>query len=388
MKQYFLFLIFSFSGLTIFAQQAEQIYSITKKQKNYAYYSQQADLWEKEVKKSQKSANAWFNYYKAARMNNMFAGSDGSRYDMDAIAKELKTNLPNSFEYHYVDYKQEYDREKGYPHLLKAYTLDPERYETWDGFISKGEIEGDTKAMKTFFEKWYQHEMYSPGLTTWNYNAIIGLEKDAVFITFGDNDTYPVWFLQQVKNVRTDIANINASLLLDQNYRNKIFTQLNIPSFDKKLEDSENYETYRDELMEHVIKNIDRPTYIGISAPHSFRKTHHDQLFIVGLAFKYCSYKFDHVAVIRNNYENLFLKDYLTNNLNNDFSQSVVDYHNQQYIPCLTVLYKHYLLSGETRKADKLADLLIHIGDKCNRQEEIADFLEKQKKTWRSVIKF
>ncbi len=378
MKQVILLFIFSLSGLTIYAQQPEQIYSITKIQKNYAYYSQQAELWEKEVKKSQKDANAWQNYYTAARMNNAFAEADDSRYDMDEIAKDLKHNLPNTFEYHYVSYKQERDRDKAFPHLQKAYAIDPDHYLTWDTFISTAEVEGDTETMKTFFEKWYKHEMYSQGLSAWNYNAIIGLEKDAIFLTFGDNDTYPVWFLQKIKDVRTDVSNVNVSLLSFDKYRIQKFKQLNIPAFDKKIEDSGNYQKHRDALMEHIIKHTDRPVYIGISSPKSFRKKHHEQLYIVGLAFKYCEQKFDHVAVIRNNYENLFLKDYLTTNLDNDFSQSVVDYMNQQYIPCLTVLYKHYLLSGESSKAKKLEDLLVQIGDKCERKDEIANFLAKQ----------
>ena len=98
------------------------------------------------------------------------------------------------------------------------------------------------------------------------------------------------------------------------------------------------------------------------------------------MTFKYSTHDFDHVAVIRNNFENLFLKDYLITNLNNDFSQSVVDYMNQQYIPCLTVLYKHYMLSGEQRKADDLETLLMHIGKHSGREKELTDFLAKIRK--------
>lgn len=378
MKQGLLLLLILISSYS-FAQQPEQVYSITEKQKDYTYYNEQAGLWEKEINKSTKNANAWMNYFTAARMNNMFAKEGNDKYDLKVIAKNLKANLPNSFEDYYVSYKLENNPDLSYVHLQKAYDLDSNRYETWEAFITKAEKEGDTEAMKSLFEKWYRHEMYSPGLSTWNYNAIIGLDQNAIFITFGDNDTYPIWFLQTIKNIRTDVTNLNASLLVDDKYRANKFKALGIPAFEKTLEEMGDYKAYRDELIEHILNNTERPSYIGMGSPRSFRDKHHEQLFIVGLAFKYCKEDFDHLAVIRNNYENLFLKDDFKSDLDNDFSQSVVDFMSQQYIPCFTVLYKHYLLSGEERKAAELEKVLIRIGEKSQRQDQIAGFLEKQK---------
>ena len=380
MKRFFLITIFLLPGLLLLAQKPEQVYSITRVQKNYDYYNEQAGLWEKEITKTPKDATAWFNYYTAARMNNMFAGEGGTKYDIDVIIENLKTALPNTFEYYYLSYVQNTWSEEGYAYLDKAYAMDSERYEPWDSYITKAEIEGDTKAMKTFFEKWYHHEMYSPGITSWNYNVLIGLDKNALLLTFGDNDTYPLWLLQSLKNIRTDVKLVNISLLNHLPYQEKVFKELGIPAFGKTYEEVSDFQSYRNMMMEHVLKNTSRPAYIGISAPKSFRKKHHDQLYVVGLAFKYSEDDFDHVAVIRKNYETLFLKDYLKTNLVNDFSQSVVDHMNQQYIPCLTVLYKHYLLSGEDLKAQEVQGLLISIGEKNQKEEEIQSFLSKFKK--------
>ncbi len=377
MKSFFLIPILILTNVLLFAQEPEQVYSITRLQKDYTYYSQQAHLWEKEIKTSPNDANAWFNYYTAARMNNMFAGKDGARYDIETIIEDLKAKLPNTFEYHYVSFVQNHRKPEGYEHLKKAYTIDQSRYEPWDSFITKAEIEGDTKTMKTFFEKWYNHKLYSPGITSWNYNVLIGLDKDALLLTFGDNDTYPLWLLQSFKNIRTDVKVVNTSLLMHPPYQEKVFKDLGIPTFEETLEDVGDFQLFRNKLMEHVLKNTNRSSYIGISSPASFRKKHHDQLYPIGLAFKYSLDDFDHVAVIRKNYETLFLKDYLKTNLVNDFSQSVVDHMNKQYIPCLTVLYKHYIGSGEKTKANEVKDLLLSIGEKSDKQAEVQSFLAK-----------
>ncbi len=382
-----LLLVFFLPGLAAGQKtKPELIYPLTIMAKSPDYYRTQALLWEQEVDQRPEDANAWFNYYKAARNANVLALDPD--FSLGAIVKELSGAIPHTFEHYYIEFWESPLENRRYDLLLKAHELAPDRIEAYHDLITYYELTGEKNLRSYYCQKWYESNAISPGVLDWNYNALMSVESNAILLTQGDNDTYPAWVLQEVMKVQPGVRVLNLYLLAaNREYRDRVYRELGlVPQFASAMKMDLLGQV--EQVAQHIFEHAKLPVYYGISVPATMRRQEEEHLYLTGLAFLRSLTALDNVAIIRHNVERKFRMDNLKLTTAFDRSQSVVNHMNINYIPPLILLHRHYVSTGESAKATELQQLVLDLAKRDGKEETVRLYFEDQKevKPFESLI--
>ncbi|MCA5004373.1 glycosyltransferase family 117 protein [Sphingobacterium bovistauri] len=78
------------------------------------------------------------------------------------------------------------------------------------------------------YQNWDDHDRSD---RTWTrdmaYNYLQSCEPDAILFTYADNDTFPLWYLQEVEGIRTDVRIVNLSYLQSDWYVKQAMHDIN-----------------------------------------------------------------------------------------------------------------------------------------------------------------
>ncbi len=107
---------------------------------------------------------------------------------------------------------------EGRKYLERAAAMDPTFTEPWFVLVTMYMDARDEEKIDAALRRLLESGSIADEVMDYNYNMLIGLDKDAIIITSGDNDTYPGWILTRVLKVRPDVAIVNRSLLNSEWY--------------------------------------------------------------------------------------------------------------------------------------------------------------------------
>lgn len=363
---------------SLFAQKPERVHGWAVVQQPMSWYQAQVEAWKRELERNPSNAMGWYNCYYALRILNKFNPDDKRTYEerkaqLDSFFLKMEKHIPGTYEYNLskwsnagFDMKQRFY----YDEVLR---LGKNRNEHADFVINFGEIDRDLKARDEGCRMKVANGSVSPGFLNYNFNVLVGLKPNAILFTCGDNDTYPAWILQS-QGIRKDVTVINLALVLIEEYRNKLFKELNIPKFDSI--DFSNDQKTNNALVNHVIKYTKNPVYIGVTVDIKAFKNIEDNLYLTGMAYEYNTQTVDDIAALRKNFEQLYALDYIDKSYTPDISIDIVRVVNQNYLLPMIKLYDHYKAVGDLQRMAWIKQKVLAIAKYSDQEKEVIKHVE------------
>ena len=383
------FILISQQGYLPAAQliKPEKVYRIVYEIQTDEWYRQQAALWKKEIDKNPKDASAWMNYYNANRYANFDNIQAEERQEkLNQIIEDMGKAIPDSYEYYILKFKTNSDL-NNISLIEKAYALDPQRPDAYYDLLTWYAIKGETSRFNEFCEKLYRSKDIAPWLMNYNYNVLKSTEPNAILITNGDNDTYPAWLLQQVKNIRADVTILNISLTSIQSYFENTVKSKKIDLDYKSLQSRAQQKgaaNYPAALMQEIAAELSEkypqyPLYFALTVYPDHIEAFKENLYTVGLAYRYNKKRLDNIALIRKNLEQNFILDYLKFDYAGDQypGKRLAARINLNYISPMMLLAEHYSLSGDQEKALRWKNFALSLAEAAGNKEAVEEINKK-----------
>jgi hypothetical protein len=254
----------------------------------------------------------WFNSYTNKR--NSYLSDDGviskkEQEELGVVISESKSYISNSFEFNYINLRQNRNNAEAGKHLQEAIKtggisnslLLPEiawiaerlgdvskRNQALGQYESQGNLSGVQKAM-----------------ATWSLNIV---EPGSLIITNGEFDTYPLWLQQQKKNMHI----VSLGMLEDADWLSKT-----LKSWNPGMAVPKNINSARS-LIDFLLKQSAKPVYLSLSIRSGILSSYSSNLNPVGPLARLSSTSWNSTTALATFYLDASFQQYLKSGLNSN----------------------------------------------------------------------
>lgn len=278
--------------------------------------------------------------------------------DYEEREVELRVKDPNSFDYQYLKYVNSPADDKDFTALKNAYKVASTNKEVQFEMAKYYELVNDKVSKQELCKK--LNTSLSSGLKEYAYNTLMSVEKNGILITFGEDDTYPIWVLQELENVRKDVKVLNYDLLVNKEYRKQQEGKLGLKFANK-------YSNNLDVLKDVSIKNPNKNIYYSLTVSHLILKQLKANLYNTGLALKYSETAYNNTKELKTNWETGFKKVALKSVTKNNVDTKI----EMNYVLALVQLSKYYKVNNQTKKYDEVKQLALAIAKRNGKENQV-----------------
>ncbi|WP_432714328.1 hypothetical protein [Pedobacter sp.] len=360
------------------AEKPERQISFAKENKSHAYYVKQAELWWKEVEKDKSSETNWYNYYRACRSaqgtfdwKEDFVKESPALRLGDDIVKLMEKYIPHTFTYNYVLGSTGGVNPYAGQYLMKAYAMNPDFEGIHADVITYAQSIGDTALRAKANQEWHIKKDMSPGLLSYAYNLLMSVDEESILLTQHDNDSYPVWMLQDVLGIKKSVKVINIDFLILESYRKQVFKELDMSQTDLPGKTINEWEANWKSIVDYILSNYKgkKALYVSLTLFPDLYQKYLPQLSTSGLALKLGKKPLHITKQNLRLIEDDFLLDDLKIQVAYEPNTNFVNEQNLNYLKSFKLVHAYYKQTKQVEKAKRIKALSLLIANNAENKK-------------------
>lgn len=277
---------------------------------------------------------------------------------------KIKNVNQNAFEYHLYNYKiGNYDFDR-IDDLKMAAKLQPNHPEVLKSLGAFYYIQGNTNLLKQQLRRMYSGKHFSTELSDFAKDVLNSMPENAILITHGEDDTYPLLIEQYINNTRQDVKIVSLDHLQSEDFRDKLKKEGVVIPTGKKINT-----TYFEEFVSQNTDNV----VIATSVPKSYLNTVSNSINVEGLGFKISK---NSITKLQQRKLVKIYDQHINKALNQKINSGNYNKLLSNYLPFLFEIRNYWIDKDDHKKVAEIESQIMKIGKQTNKLEQILQMLK------------